>query len=143
MNEEWMIDVAGVSAGRMAGGNGRTCHARGTDCRRTAHSGYDNPQGCGKNSAGCIGSAESGTDSCAGKGEADALSGFGRSALQRDRRHSAPSSAGRSPGGFIRIRPRFRNFLRNWWFRGRMRLCSVCMGKKLCRGGESSAQSWP
>ena len=49
----------------------------------------------------------------------------------------------KSACGFIRIRPRFRNFLRNWWFRGRMRLCSVCMGKKLCRGGESSAQSWP
>ena len=43
----------------------------------------------------------------------------------------------------IHPNPRFRNFLRNWWFRGRMRLCSVCMGKKLCRGGESSAQSWP
>ncbi|MEI3005928.1 MAG: cobalt-precorrin-7 (C(5))-methyltransferase [Victivallales bacterium] len=51
----------------MAGGNGRTCHARGTDCRRTAHSGYDNPQGCGKNSAGCIGSAESRTDSARAK----------------------------------------------------------------------------
>lgn len=46
----------------------------------------------------------------------------------------------------LRIHPNptaFQELLRNWRFRGRMRLCSVCMGKKLCRGGESSAQSWP
>ena len=97
MNEEWMIDVAGVSAGGW--------QAETEELVRRAELIVAGQRILDMITRGDVEKIP--LDASAlrnlerilaqAKGEADALSGFGRSALQRDRRHSAPSSAGKTP----------------------------------------------